>query len=496
VARGAANVTEPLEPSGEELAADQLGHNALWGLLYRLGPALLTAALGLFLVRALKPEEYGVYSLAMSIGALALLPSDFGISTSAARYVAEHRSDRGAALDVLAGALALKLVAGGLSCAALFALAGPIADAYDVPGLVWPVRWIAVALAGQNLMMLWGGTFTALGRVRASLPLPFVEGGVELAGGVAFVLLGWGAAGATLGRAIGYATGAVLAGVLLRRLLGRGIMAWRGHSRDTRRTIVRYAGPSLVVDGAYTAFSQVDVLVIGGILGAAASGMFQAPLRIVTLLHYPGEALAAAVAPRLAHQVAAGERRSDELVTALRLAMAVQGALTTLAVVWADPVVRVLLGTDYLDAVEVLRALGPFIFLTGLAPIVTMSASYLGQAPLRVPLVLATVAVNLVLDLVLVPRIGIVGGAIGTGAAYLLFVPGHFWLCRRVMPIPLRPLAITFARTAVASAAMTAVLFAWGIEDLGIGEILLGGLTASVAYAAALLATGERPRLP
>jgi O-antigen/teichoic acid export membrane protein len=488
-------VSEPLDPPLDDgIAADELGHNALWGLVYRLGPALLTAALSLYLVRALKPHEFGLYSLAMMVGSLALLPSDFGVSTSAARYVAAHRSDRAAILDVLGGALALKMIGTGIACAALLLLADPIAAAYNEPSLAWPVRWTAIALVGQNLMLLWGGTFTALGRVRAGLPLPFVEGGMELAAGVAFVMLGWGAAGATLGRAIGYATGAVLAGLLLRRLLGPGVMRWRGHSRATRRQVGRYAGPSLIVDGAYTAFTQVDVLVIGAFLNATAAGLFQAPLRVVTLLHYPATSLAGAVAPRLAHQGA--ERRDDELVFTLRLSMVIQAALATFSVVWADPVVHIFLGDQYLPAIEVLRALGLFIFLSGIAPIVTMAASFLGQAPMRVPLMIATVLVNLVVDLILVPRIGIVGGAIGSTAAYLLFVPGHFWLCRRVMPIRWRPLVVTLLRCAAAAAAMAGVLFAWGTTDLGAIVIVLGGLSSLAAYAAVLLALGERPQRP
>jgi O-antigen/teichoic acid export membrane protein len=486
-------VSEPAEPAlGDGPAADELGHNALWGLVYRLGPALLTAALSLYLVRALKPHEFGLYSLAMMVGSLALLPSDFGLSTSAARYVADHRDDRAAILDVLRGALALKLIGTGIACAALLLLADPIASAYGEPHLAWPLRWTAAALVGQNLMLLWGGTFTALGRVRAALPLPFVEGGVELAGGVAFVMLGWGAAGATLGRAIGYATGAALAGILLTRLLGSRVMRWRGHSRATRRKVGRYAGPSLVVDGAYTAFTQVDVLVIGAVLNATASGLFQAPLRVVTLLHYPATALAAAVAPRLAHQGA--ERRDDELIATLRLSMALQAAFAVGTVVWADPVVHIFLGPQYLPAIDVLRALGPFIFLSGIAPIVTTTASYLGQAPLRVPLTIGTVLVNLVVDIILVPRIGIVGGAIGSTAGYLLFVPGHFWICRRVMPIHWRPLIVTFLRCLAASAVMAAVLYAWGTTRLGAVEIAGGGLSAIAAYVAVLFALGERPQ--
>ena len=43
---------------------------------------------------------------------------------------------------------------------------------------------------------------------------------------------------------------------------------------------------------------------------------------------------------------------------------------------------------------------------------------------------LGTVLINLGLDVALIPRVGVVGAAIGTDVAYLLYVPAHFLICR------------------------------------------------------------------
>jgi heme-degrading monooxygenase HmoA len=72
------------------------------------------------------------------------------------------------------------------------------------------------------------------------------------------------------------------------------------------------------------------------------------------------------------------------------------------------------LGPGYEESADVLRALTPYVFLAGLAPLVSLAVNFLGEARRRIPIALGAVAVNVAIDVTLIPRIGIVAGAIGT----------------------------------------------------------------------------------
>ena len=126
-------------------------------------------------VRRLGPAEYGVFALAMGVGALMTVPSDFGISMSAARFAAERRGDGGTVAEVVADGFRLKLVVGGLSSLGLVVLADPIASAYGEPGLAWPLRVLAVAAFGQSVMLFWATIFEALGRISVYLRVVVAE---------------------------------------------------------------------------------------------------------------------------------------------------------------------------------------------------------------------------------------------------------------------------------------------------------------------------------
>src|SRR5205823_9422470 len=140
----------PREPRPTPPRTEGAARNTLFSFLTQISTAAFTAALTLYLVRALGPREFGVFSLAVSVGALVYLPSDFGIAGSASRFIAERRGDDSAIAALLSDALKLKLAISGTLCALLIALAEPIADAYGVHSLEWPVRWIAIAVLGQR----------------------------------------------------------------------------------------------------------------------------------------------------------------------------------------------------------------------------------------------------------------------------------------------------------------------------------------------------------
>ena len=482
----------PADPPTEGVDGDTIRRNTALSLVALVLPSLLTFGLTIYLVRALGPESFGVFALAMAIGLLLLLPSDLGLSQSAARYIAEHRSDAGRVAGVLSDALRLKLIGGLVVSISLLLLARPIAAAYDEPDLVWPLRGMALAVFAQGMMAYWNTAFVALRRVSLNLKVVLSESIAEVTASVALVALGAGATGAAFGRAIGFGFGALIALLLIYRLLGRNAVAVRGRGQGHVGRIARYAGALVVIDIAYSAFMSVDALVIGALLDVEDVGLFQAPYRIVYALAILGLAFANGVAPRMSRTGTGPD--VGAFLAATRYLLVLQTALAVTIAIWAEPIVDLVLGEDYEESVDVLRVLAVFAFVAGLSPLFSVSVNYLGEARRRIPIAVAAVLLNLVLDVVLISEIGVVGAAIGTSLAMTFYAGAHFWLCERIVSFSLLPLALTLVRSLVAGAAMAGVLAAFAAWSVSIPALVLAGLVASVVFVVVLVVLRELSR--
>ena len=463
--------------------------NTWLALLTQLSTAAFTAALTIFLVRELGPRDFGLFSLAVSVGALVMLPSDFGISGSAARFAAERRDDWPAVAALLSDALRLKLAISGAVSLALIVLAGPIADAYGEPALAWPIRWIAIVVVAQSLVAFYRYAFNALRDAKFGLKLVFSESAMEFAASIALVVAAGGAAGASAGRAVGYAFGAVLAiGMAVRRL---GPAAVRKSQRlgDARRRLARYAGALFVIETAFAASVQVAPLMIGAFLGPREVGVFQAPNRLLVVLTYPAVAISNGVAPRLSR----GEGQEPDVQTyavSLRILIIFHALMLAPLVAWAEPIVALVLGPGYEESAEVLQVLGPYIFVAGLANVLAVGLNYLGEARRRLPVSIIEVVLTVGLSAALIPTVGLMGAAYVTDIVSVLFVVLLLRILVRVVDLPLRPLLLSTVRALCGAAAMAGILLLFGTE-LAPWEWIAGLAAGTAAFVAVVVATGE-----
>jgi stage V sporulation protein B len=479
----------PLRIRPAERREDTIIGGAAFVFAGKVAGAAFTAVLVIFLTRALGAGGYGVFALGLSIITLVDLPSDFGVAVAIPRFVAENRDRPKMLVELLADAIRLELLGTLLAAGALVALAGVIARTYSAPALAWPLRLLAIALIGQNLLFFSSGVFSALRRQALSLRATLTESAAELSASVVLVLAFGGTAAAAGGRAIGYAVGGGLALALAVRQVGGGFPAslrMHGHGRR----ITRYAITLVIVDSALSVFSVIDSLLIGAYISTTAVGIFSAPVRLISVLQYPGYALATAVSPRL---LTSGDSHRDvaPFRAALRGLTILMMPVTVLTTVWATPLIHLVLGQQYAGSAAVLRGLAPYVFICGDGVLVSTAMNYLGAAGRRIPVAFATLLVNGVVDVVLIPRIGVVGGAVGTDLGYSVYVLAQLVICLRLLELPVMPQVLTLMRSLVAAVPMTVVLAAFGTHQVSVLWLLIGGGLGFLAYAITLLLVGE-----
>jgi O-antigen/teichoic acid export membrane protein len=141
----------------------------------------------------------------------------------------------------------------------------------------------------------------------------------------------------------------------------------------------------------------------------------------------------------------------------------------------------------------VLRAFTLYVFLSGFGVFFSMTANYLGQARRRIPIAIATVVVNVVLDVILLPWVGVVGGAVSSGVAFALYAPAHAVICARMLGVRWQVFATVSARVAPCIVVMSLVLLVFGIHPSATA-IVLGAAGGLAAYVATAFLTGALRR--
>jgi len=174
---------------------------------------------------------------------------------------------------------------------------------------------------------------------------------------------------------------------------------------------------------------------------------------------------------------------------AMRWITALQGIFLAPILVWAEPIMTTLLGPEYHESGEVLRALTPFILLSGPALLLSGTVNYLGAARRRVPFAIAALGINAAFDVIFLRHIGIVAGAIGTDLAYAIWVPAHVVIVHQLLGVPLRPIALNFVHAALAAGVACLPLLALG-ADPGLAVLVLGCAIACLVYVVTLRLTG------
>ena len=251
--------------------------------------------------------------------------------------------------------------------------------------MVWPLRGVAIALFGQSFVFFFALTFVAMRRAQWQFMLVF-SGIRNRSDDDDRPCANCGRSdGCRVGRAVGYCFGALIGALFVLRVLGRP----RGRRARRRATICIFAVMAGVdhkfIARARRFFSQLDVLLVGALLGASAAGIYAAPLKLAALLLLPrlGDGQRDR-SDRCAFLGSSTERRGAR--SGLRYLMILQTATAVTIFVWAEPLTHLLLGSQFEGSAAILRALTPYIFLSGIGPLATVSVNYLGEARRRVPI--------------------------------------------------------------------------------------------------------------
>jgi O-antigen/teichoic acid export membrane protein len=209
-------------------------------------------------------------------------------------------------------------------------------------------------------------------------------------------------------------------------VLLRGEGAWRRPDAALARRMLRYGGRIYVATLLAYVIIRLDLLLVNGFKGTAQAGQYSVAVALADGMIVLPTVVGLILLPR----VAAGA--GDEVTAAVfRITGLLYGLLCLITIPLAGPAVRLAFGEPFAGSVNLYLWLLPGIYSLGMTTV--LANHFAGRGfPLQAMVVwFAGLAVNLALNLALLPRYGTVVASVSSSVAYTLLLVLHVRLFSR-----------------------------------------------------------------
>jgi PST family polysaccharide transporter len=387
--------------------------NTSWLMFERVVNMTIRFFVGVWVVRYLGPEQYGVYSYALSLVGMFTAFSTLGLDNIVVRSLSHEQGEDG----VISTALTLRLGAAVATMALVTAIAFSTSDD-------WITQLCVVVISGQlifkaaDVFDLWFQS-----QIKSKYPV-WVRSGVTVlyAGAqVACILAGFGVV-AFAGLVMAQTALQTIGTYLIYRAVGEQERKLEGFEWGSAKSIMKDAWPLMFSGLAVAAYMKVDQVMLGSMIGKAEVGIYATAAKISELWYFIPTAIAGSVFPKIVEMKK--ENSSDykkNLQTYFDLIALVSYVVIVPVTAFSEIIILTIFGSEYKLSSFILQIhIWSFIFVA-----LGVSRSKWLIAENMTGIALFTTALgavsNILLNVFLIPAYGGVGAAWATLVSYSIY---------------------------------------------------------------------------
>lgn len=394
---------------------------------------LLGFASSIVVSRALGPSNKGEYDLVVSTALLLALILGLSIPSGITFSVARRESAARVLTAWIVGIGALQAVATLVVLGILgrTGIAGEVGLAATDSGLRLVVSLLVGAMCIAACLK---AVLVGLQRVPLASWMDVLGRGITLV-----MLAGVAVVGAFGGPTVSAFTGAMLAGAAL-GVICMGLVVVQLAPSGPRAglgTVFRFSSLAYIANVAQYLNYRLDLFLVAYFRNLTEVGLYALAVTLTQLIMVVGGAVSTAVFSRVGSGVDMPAEAAERTAALSRGVVVIQSMLAVLLAVLAVPLLVLVYGSDFEAAASPIWLLLPGVVALGAGSVLAAHLAGLGRPDLNLLGSLASLAVTLPLDLLLIPPLGMNGAALASTGAYLCTtgVAGLFFA--RVTGLPL-----------------------------------------------------------
>jgi stage V sporulation protein B len=243
-----------------------------------------------------------------------------------------------------------------------------------------------------------------------------------LSAAILLVRMGMGAEGAVAAIVIGDVLGLVSAYLIYLRKFKKKISLRHGEkSVALLKNLVNFAIPKTISSVSVMILMSFDVFCITYFLGVTYSGLYNAAVPVARVLLSVSSSICLPLLPAVSEDMAKEKVYvSKYLSDAVKYVSAATLPLVIVFVVYSKEIILLFFGEPYTDASHALMILSVAMLLMAYCTVFAVTFQGMGKPQIPMKITVFVVFFNILLNVYLIPRIGITGAAFSTVASMLL----------------------------------------------------------------------------
>jgi O-antigen/teichoic acid export membrane protein len=397
--------------------------------------AVVHFALRVFLARYLGESDLGLYTLSFTVYSFGILFGAFGIGNALTKYVAEFREDAPRTSMLLTNGIMASFAIGCIMGLLLYVGASTIANRFfDMPELAALLRIVSIAFPFIAIEKATLGFLNGLRRMRLFAIINISQNMLIVALTVLLVLSGHGLKGAAWALVLPVVVLSLFSVFIMRDSASRPRLS---PFVTASKLLLAFGGFVVLANGIGMIQTNMDSVMIGYFMKDADVGIYAAAVVLSQAILLPSQALQMITGPMMATLWGKGDRAGIEKVIndTLKFTAAFIIPIAFTAIILAPDLLKVIFTEKFVSATDPLRIL--LIGIGFLAIWASVGAALSSTAYVKVIFILGSVslAANMLLNALLIPRLGISGAATATSSAAALGALLQLYFTQRLVGI-------------------------------------------------------------
>lgn len=456
----------------------------LGSIILRLGGFIYRFILS----RLLSTTGYGIVGLTLPFQNIFIIGASGGVPPAIAKYVSQYKAvnDEDMVHQTIVTGVKLMIFMAVIAALLMFLISEPIAiDIWHKPEALMPLRLVSVIIPFSVLVGSFRGVFQGLYDMTSIFYSKFIEQIFTIICASALVLIGWYAAGAVLGTALGFLMSLLGSYYLFRRDMNNYYTTHEFTKISFREelgimyTIMKFSIPVVISGIAEIFLYDTGTFFIGMFLPAFYAGFFTNASAIARIPLIIANSVSTSILPATSEADSLDDHELMRMYMhqSYRYTTATTLPISAFIMIYAAPLMILLFGNEYAQGAAALWILVGGMFFFSIYLIASSMCQGLGKPTFPMYALITGAIVNAICGYVLIPMYDITGAAISTTlATFVLMIITLSELIRltHIIP-PVKELIKIFFATIV----MMIVMYVIPKTILG---MIVGGILGSIIY--------------